>query len=161
MCTSSFSSRYEKEPDDTGSERKLGVASACLSGLDELRGFGCCLFEGQAIEAPNVASRPRQEFVTRSAVRFEVGFVIYRFLSLGVIKVKAAVLRVGEIVLSNPHVLRAENGSRRCRRPCSFTDTRRRNWTQFDSHAPARFRKPIFSHTVAYKTLWLSNCFSE
>jgi hypothetical protein len=54
-----------------------------------------------------------------------------------------------------------ENGSRRCRRPCSFTDTRRRNWTQFDSHAPARFRKPIFSHAVAFKTLWLSNCFSE
>src|SRR5580704_17293114 len=54
-----------------------------------------------------------------------------------------------------------ENGSRRCRRPCSFTDTRRRNWTQFRFPAPARFRKPTFSHTVAFKTLWLSNCFSE
>jgi len=102
-----FSSRYEKEPGDTGS-KELGVASAYLSGLDEFRGFGCCLFESQAIEAPNVASRPRQEFVTRSAVGIEVAFVLYRFISLlFVAKVQTTALRVGEIVLSNPHVLRA------------------------------------------------------
>jgi hypothetical protein len=30
--------------------------------------------------------------------------------------------------------------------------------TQFGSHAPARFRKPLCSHKVAFKTLRLSNC---
>src|SRR4029077_13656821 len=44
----------------------------------------------------------------RSAVGIEVAFVLYRFISvLFVAKVQTTVLRVGEIVLSNPHVLRA------------------------------------------------------
>jgi hypothetical protein len=46
ICISSFSSRYEKEPGDTGSEKELGVTSAYLSGLDELCGFDGRLFEG-------------------------------------------------------------------------------------------------------------------
>ena len=100
-------SSNEKEPGDTGSEKELGVSSAYLSRLDNLPGSDDCLFEGQAIEAPNCEGRPRQEFVTRPAVSFEVGFVVYSFISLGVLKVQSAVLRVGEIVLSNPHVLRA------------------------------------------------------
>ena len=80
-------------------EKELGVASAYLSGMDKLCGFDSCLFDGQAIETMNRVGRPRQEFVTRSAVRFEVRFVVYRFISLGVIKVEASALRVSEIVL--------------------------------------------------------------
>jgi hypothetical protein len=51
-------------------------------------------------------------------------------------------------------------GGRHRRRPCSFTDTLRRNRTQFGSRTGARSRKPLRSHEVVFKTLWLSNCSS-
>ena len=43
--------------------------------------------------------------VARSAVGIEVGVVVYRFVSLFVVKIQTTVLRVGEIVFSNPHLL--------------------------------------------------------
>ena len=52
------------------------------------------------MEALNFASRPGQEFVARSAVGIEVGVVVHRFVSLGVVA-SALVVALG-VQLADP-----------------------------------------------------------